>query len=156
MSRTDYSCMFLIDSKLYDKKILQSDNDNSLNSHYHRRPPFQSESLSINPIMPQPQIIIKNDMEKKKANNIVKKAEATKNTSTQYEKTNTDDDIDMIDQTDQSNENKCFDCTEKGEDAYQDQDVEADKEEISQKKKCERLQNECRTAQQPNKGGYGN
>ena len=61
--------MFLIDSKLYNKKILQPDSDTSLNNHYQTHSVFQGDPNPIiqNPIMSQPQIIIKNDLKTKES-----------------------------------------------------------------------------------------
>ena len=137
MSRTDYSCMFLIDSKLYNKKILLPDSDTSLNTHHQPGTVFQGDPNPIirNPIMSQPQIIIKNDLKQKKANRNVDKADLLKNISTQSEKMRTDDeDSDMIDLTDKSNADICFNCSKKEkntEDQYE-ANVSTDKEGIPQ------------------------
>ena len=83
MSKTDYSCMFLIDSKLYNKKILQSDSDTSFNSHYQKSQVFPGDGLLTKSVMLQPQIIIKNGLEPTQKLN---KSEALKNISTQSKK----------------------------------------------------------------------
>ena len=137
MSTTDYSCMFLIDSKLYNKKILQPDSDTSLNNHYQTHSVFQGDPNPIiqNPIMSQPQIIIKNDLKQKKANENINKADLLKNISTPSEKIETnDEDSDMIDLTDKSNTNICFNCSEreKNTEDKNNANIMIDKEEIPQ------------------------